>query len=159
VDDDGNLLINEETEHLEVAHIFPHALVSSDEPFMLLVRGPSSPQVQILKAALSRISPRYIPYAFWICSILAFSTGSRAQTLIDHIMPLLYQLASIVVLEASGSTLRLRPRWNIGILSNAHHPSKYSGQDYLSLEIFSSLLTTTSSLLCNVSSRSIEPVA
>ena len=38
MDDDGSLLKYEETEHLEVAHIIPHALVSSDEPFMPLVR-------------------------------------------------------------------------------------------------------------------------
>jgi hypothetical protein len=38
LDDDGSLLKYEETEHLEVIYIIPHALVSSDEPFMPLVR-------------------------------------------------------------------------------------------------------------------------
>jgi hypothetical protein len=41
MDDNGILLMNEETEHLEVAHIIPHALVSSNEPLMPLVRCPS----------------------------------------------------------------------------------------------------------------------
>ena len=39
VDDDSQLLVNEETEDLEVAHIIPHALASSsDDPSQPLVR-------------------------------------------------------------------------------------------------------------------------
>ena len=38
VDDDEKLLANEETEHLEVAHIIPHALTSSDDGQIILVR-------------------------------------------------------------------------------------------------------------------------
>jgi hypothetical protein len=37
-DDDENLLTDEETEHLEVAHIIPHALTSSDDGQTILVR-------------------------------------------------------------------------------------------------------------------------
>jgi hypothetical protein len=41
-DDDRLPLVNEETEYLEVAHIIPHALASSDDPSNLLVRSLSS---------------------------------------------------------------------------------------------------------------------
>lgn len=41
-DDDGLPLINEEVEYLEVAHIIPHALASSDDPSKLLVCSLSS---------------------------------------------------------------------------------------------------------------------
>jgi hypothetical protein len=38
-DDDRLPIINEEVENLEVAHIIPHALTSSDDPPKLLVRS------------------------------------------------------------------------------------------------------------------------
>lgn len=37
VDDDNQLLVNEETEDLEVAHIIPHALASASDPSQPLV--------------------------------------------------------------------------------------------------------------------------
>ena len=48
VDDDEKLLADEETEHLEVAHIIPHALTSSDDGQIILVRFHSREWIQKL---------------------------------------------------------------------------------------------------------------
>jgi hypothetical protein len=58
VDDDGRRLEYEETEHLEIAHIIPYALVSSNGPFVPLVRWSFLSLRQVLNAGFSRASQR-----------------------------------------------------------------------------------------------------
>lgn len=48
VDDDGKPLANEYTEYLEVAHIIPHSLMSSEKPDVPLVRHYSFQQIYTL---------------------------------------------------------------------------------------------------------------
>ena len=83
-DDDGVPLRGEELEYLEVAHIIPHALASSDDN--LLVRFLPFVYSKDTKLVCLRIMPRHMLYEFSTCSILALSAGSKAPTLTDHPM-------------------------------------------------------------------------